>query len=60
MAESKTKLDIASREEALALLTEHARNGSATAAAALARELRAQERSKDDDLDRELERILHK
>ena len=36
------KHDVATREEALALLTEHARNGSATAAAALARELRAQ------------------
>ena len=37
------KHDVATREEALALLTEHARKGSATAAAALARELRARE-----------------
>lgn len=55
----KKKLDIATRDEALALLTEHARNGSATAAAALARELRAAEAEKD-ELDRELDRILTK
>ena len=38
---SEKKHDIATREEAMALLTDHARKGSATAAAALARELRA-------------------
>jgi hypothetical protein len=51
------KHDIATREEALALLTEHARNGSATAAAALARELRA-ERQREEELDRELQDFI--
>jgi hypothetical protein len=51
--------DIATREEALALLTEHARAGSATAAAALARELRAEER-REESLDAELEAVLAK
>ena len=45
--------DIATREEALALLTEHARNGSPTAAAALARELRVRD---TETVDRALER----
>jgi hypothetical protein len=44
------KHDIATREEALALLTEHARKGSATAAAALARELRAEKQREDREL----------
>ena len=35
---TEKKHDIATREEAMALLTDHAREGSATAAAALARE----------------------
>ena len=39
----KQEHDVATREEALAILTEHARNGSPTAAAALARVLRARE-----------------
>ena len=44
----KQQHDIATREEALALLTDHARKGSATAAAALARELRAREAETED------------
>ena len=55
----KKKNDIATRDEALALLTEHARNGSATAAAALARELRAAEAEKrEESVEDELDRIL--
>ena len=53
------KHDIATREEALALLTDHARKGSATAAAALARELRAREAETEDQaLDEELDRLI--
>ena len=48
----KQEHDVATREEALAILTEHARNGSPTAAAALARELRARE-AHDRPLDEE-------
>ena len=55
--------DIATREEALALLTDHARKGSSTAAAALARELRvreaeAEETEEDQALAEELDRII--
>ena len=50
-------LEIATREEALALLTEHARKGSATAAAALARELRAVA-DKRKPLEEELEDLI--
>ena len=53
------KHDIATREEALALLTDHARKGSATAAAALARELRAREAETEDQaLADELDRLI--
>ena len=53
------KHDIATREEALALLTDHARKGSATAAAALARELRAREAETEDQaLAEELDRLI--
>jgi hypothetical protein len=45
-------------ERALALLTEHARNGWATAAVALARELRSQENEKEDALDQELADLI--
>ena len=55
-------LDIATREEALALLTDHARKGSSTAAAALARELRVREaeteETEDQALVEELDRII--
>ena len=51
--------DIATREEALALLTDHARKGSATAAAALARELRVRNtETVDRALDEELDRLI--
>ena len=55
--------DIATREEALALLTDHARKGSSTAAAALARELRVreaetEETEEDQALAEELDRII--
>ena len=53
------KHDIATREEALALLTDHARKGSATAAAALARELRVRDtETVDRALDEELDRLI--
>ena len=51
----KQQHDIATREEALALLTDHARKGSATAAAALARELRVRD---TEAVDRALEEEL--
>ena len=51
--------DIARREEALALLTDHARKGSATAAAVLARELRVRDtETVDRALDEELDRLI--
>ena len=40
---SESKHDVATREEVLALLTDQARKGSPTAAAALARELRVRD-----------------
>ena len=51
----KQQHDIATREEALALLTDHARKGSSTAAAALARELRVRD---TETVDRALEEEL--
>ena len=45
---SENKHDIATREEVLALLTDQARNGSPTAAATLARELRVRETERED------------
>lgn len=50
--------EIATHDEVLKILTEQARNGSVTAAAALERALRA--RAKDDSLEDELDRILTK
>ena len=52
----KQQHDIATREEALALLTDHARKSSSTAAAALARELRVRDtdtvdRAPEEELD---------
>ena len=53
------KHDIATREEAMALLTDHARKGSATAAAALARELRAPKTEMDEpSLEAELDGLI--
>ena len=57
------KHDIATREEVLALLTDQARKGSPTAAAALARELRVrdpetEETEEDQALVQELDRII--
>ena len=55
----KQQHDIATREEALALLTDHARKGSSTAAAALARELRAREAETEDQaLAEELDALI--
>ena len=55
--------DIATREEVLALLTDQARKGSSTAAAALARELRVreaetEETEEDQALAEELDRLI--
>ena len=56
---SENKHDIATREEVLALLTDQARNGSPTAAAALARELRVRETETEDQvLVEELDRLI--
>ena len=53
------KHDIATREEALALLSDQARKGSPTAAAALARELRVRDtETVDRALDEELDRLI--
>ena len=55
----KQQHDIATREEALALLTDHARKGSSTAVAALARELRVRETETEDQaLEEELDRLI--
>ena len=58
----KQQHDIATREEVLALLTDHARKGSPTAAAALARELRVRdpetEETEDQALVEELDRMI--
>ena len=55
----KQQHDIATREEARALLTDHARKGSATAAAALAREPRVRETETNDQaLAEELDRLI--
>ena len=43
--------EIATREEVLALLTDQARKGSVTAAAALARELRAMDKKQENEVD---------
>ena len=45
---SESRHDVATREEVLALLTDHARKGSPTAAAALARELRVRDPETED------------
>ena len=59
---SESKHDVATREEVLALLTDQARKGSPTAAAALARELRVRdpetEETEDQALVEELDRII--
>ena len=56
---SENKHDIATREEVLALLTDQARNGSPTAAATLARELRVRETETEDQvLVDELDRLI--
>ena len=59
---SENKHDIATREEVLALLTDQARKGSPTAAAALARELRVRDpetaETEDQALVEELDRII--
>ena len=59
---SESKHDIATRGEVLALLTDQARKGSPTAAAALARELRVRdpetEETEDQALVEELDRII--
>jgi hypothetical protein len=49
--------DIATHEEVLRILTEQARNGSVTAAAALARELRAAEK-RESEVDDAIDSIL--
>jgi hypothetical protein len=52
---------IATLEEVLELLTEQARKGSVTAAAALERALRARAKENEgDDLDRELDRLMRR
>ena len=51
---------IASHEEVLELLTEQARNGSVTASAALARELRAHPPEQEDEVGNAIDRILAK
>ena len=56
---SENKHDIATREEVLALLTDQARNGSPTAAATLARELRVRDtEAVDRALEEELDRLI--
>ena len=56
---SEKKHDIATREEVLALLSDQARKGSPTAAAALARELRVRDaETVDRALDEELDRLI--
>jgi hypothetical protein len=50
---------IATRDEVLEILTEQARNGSVTAAAGLAREVRARDREYgQQELDETIDRIL--
>lgn len=49
---------IASVEEVLELLTDQARKGSVTAAAALARELRATAKKQDSEIDAAIDAIL--
>lgn len=51
---------ILTHERTLEVLSEMAENGSVTAAAALERALRAQQREENDDLDREFERLVSK
>ena len=56
---SEKKHDNATREEVLALLTDQARKGSPTAAAALARELRVRDTETEDQaLADELDRLI--
>ena len=56
---SESKHDIATRGEVLALLTDQARKGSPTAAAALARELRVRDTETEDQaLVEELDRLI--
>jgi hypothetical protein len=53
--------DVLSREEALRLLSEMAKNGSVTAAVALERALRLDPGKEDEDeLDAELDRLLRR
>ena len=56
---SESKHDVATREAVLALLTDQARKGSPTAAAALARELRIRDpETEDQALVDELDRLI--
>ena len=50
--------EIATREEVLALLTDQARAGSVSAAAALARELRAMDKKQENEVDAAIDAIL--
>jgi hypothetical protein len=53
--------EILSHEQTLEILSEMARNGSVTATVALARELRLDPGEEgDDELDDELDRLLHR
>ena len=51
---------IASHEEVPEILSEQARKGSVTAAAALERALRARAKADPNEIDRELDRLLSK
>lgn len=58
MARKRKESEVASFDEVLRILTAQARSGSVTAAAALARELRAAERRQESEVDAAIDRIL--